>query len=90
MDIPVRSIIRLVRKNNLFDFLGCNPQWFTITGGVQQIADVVLRNFPSQRIHYNSEVEMITPRPEDGVNIFVNGHTEEFDYVVLAVHGDKA
>lgn len=55
-----------------------------------EIADVVLQNFPSRRIHYKSEVEMIVPRPSEGVNIYVNGRTEEFDYVVLAVHGDKA
>lgn len=90
MDIPAHYIIRLVRSNCLFDFLGSNHQWYTVSSGLRGIADAVLRSFPPRRIHYNSEVTMIAPRPANGVNLYVNGRTEEFDYVVLGVHGDKA
>jgi predicted NAD/FAD-binding protein len=88
--IPAKSIIRLVRKHCLLDFLGLNLEWLTIDGSAEQVADTVLQGFDPRRIHYNSEVTAIRPTTFSGVYLFVNGDRKWFDHAILAVPGDKA
>lgn len=62
----------------------------TIPGGTSQYIDVVLKDFPRDRIHLNANVTALTPTKSGPVTMTVNGTEETFDHVILATHGDQA
>jgi predicted NAD/FAD-binding protein len=47
-------------------------------------------DFPRERVHLNSNVEVVKPGENGTVVLHTNGHDEIFDHVILATHGDEA
>ena len=93
LKIPALSVICVIRKRNLFEFLGFRHQWSTIRGSARQITDAIMKDFPTDRLHLNTRVKAIEPSNAHGIDrVIVRTDTvfEEFDHVIIAVHGDEA
>jgi len=81
---------------NLFSFLanhgllgiGRRPQWKTVVGGSRQYVAALAGNLRGE-VRTSSPVTRVE-RIDGGVELTVNGTTEQFDEVVLACHTDQA
>jgi predicted NAD/FAD-binding protein len=64
------------------------PQWRVVKGGSQSYVQAFLARFKGN-VRLQSRVDRIE-RDNEGVTLFVNGHPERFDHVVIASHSDQA
>ena len=88
LEFPARTFVRFFQNHGLLAFKG-QPQWYTVTGGAQTYIDRLTESF-SGRIRSGCGAAQVT-RFEDGVCVTDDsGHSESFDHVVFACHGDQA
>jgi predicted NAD/FAD-binding protein len=85
---PARSLIRFFANHHLLSASG-QPQWYTVTGGAQEYVRRITKPFAS-RVRLSCGAVSIK-RPGNSVAVAdTSGHTEFYDRVVLACHGDEA
>jgi predicted NAD/FAD-binding protein len=63
----------------------------TIKGGSQKYIDAIMKDFPPERIHLNTNVKGVW-NGRKGEVVVETGHgwTTAYDHVILATHGDQA
>ena len=84
---PARTLIRFMANHHLLRASG-QPQWRTVTGGSQEYVTRLTEGF-ADRIRVNCGAARVT-RGEHGAAVTdMRGHTETFDHVVFASHGDE-
>ena len=67
------------------------PQWLTISAGSKAYIDKVMRGFPPNHLRLNTKVTSVTNEKDGRVRLHAEGrHSEVFDHVILATHGDQA
>ncbi|MHB0959764.1 MAG: NAD(P)/FAD-dependent oxidoreductase [Pirellulaceae bacterium] len=88
LDFPARFLVGFLRNHGLLQVRD-RPQWRTITGGARNYVERLVQPL-RDRIRLNFPVTGVT-RFSDHVEIrTVQGETERFDQVVMAVHADEA
>lgn len=85
---PAEAFLRFFNNHGLLSFRN-RPQWRTVVGGSFAYVKAFQRDFTVE-IKLNAGVEKIF-RKEDGVRLqFVDGHSEQYDRVIIATHADQA
>jgi predicted NAD/FAD-binding protein len=88
LEFPARTFVRFFQNHGLLAFTG-QPQWYTVTGGAQNYVDRLTRSY-ADRIRTGCGVRGVM-RLGDGIKVTdQKGHSEIFDHVVFACHGDEA
>jgi predicted NAD/FAD-binding protein len=90
LDFPAITLVRFMWNHHLLNTISARSDWLTIPGGTQQYIDAVMADFPSDRVHFRSEVTSLIPGKDGVVFLSSNDKTEVFDHVILATHGDQA
>lgn len=71
--------------------VAARPQWLTISAGSKAYIDKVMRGFPPNHLRLNTKVTSVTNEKDGRVCLHSEGrHSEVFDHVILATHGDQA
>lgn len=88
MAFPARTLVRFFANHHLMSMNG-QPQWYTVTGGSQEYVKRLAASFAG-RVRFHSGAVAVTradgaAQVRDG-----DGHSERYDHVVLACHGDEA
>ena len=87
-DFPAEAFLRFFKNHGLLS-LRNRPQWKTVVGGSFAYVKAFQQQF-SGEIILNAGVKKIF-READGVRLQLgDGHTEQFDRVVIATHADQA
>ena len=85
---PARFLVEFFDNHGMLELTG-RPKWMTVKGGSQRYVEQLVRPF-QDRLRLSCPVARIE-RFEDRVELTpVDGPTEAFDAVVLAVHSDQA
>src|SRR4051795_287129 len=85
---PARFLVEFFDHHGMLDLTG-RPKWMTVKGGSQRYVEKLVRPF-QDRLRLSCPVARIE-RFADRVDVTpVDGQTESFDEVVLAVHSDQA
>ena len=84
---PASFLAEFLDNHGALQLLG-RPRWRTIPGGARRYVDALVEPF-ADRVHLRAPVRSIRRSPE-GVEIAVDGGSERFDEVVIAVHSDQA
>src|SRR3954447_18815462 len=85
---PARFMVEFFDHHGMLDLIG-RPKWMTVKGGSQRYVDKLVRPF-QERLRLSCPVARIE-RYADHVEVTpVDGESESFDEVVLAVHSDQA
>jgi hypothetical protein len=85
---PTKSFLRFNHNHGLLQ-LRDRPQWRTVTGGSRAYVRRISGPF-RQGVRLNAPVAAVR-RAANGVTVVdASGHSDEFDQVVLACHGDAA
>jgi predicted NAD/FAD-binding protein len=88
LHFPARSLVRFFANHHLLSASG-QPRWHTVTGGSQEYVKRLTAPF-AHRIRTNCGAAAIT-RDNGKVQLRdTQGHTEIYDQVVLASHGDES
>lgn len=87
-DFPAEAFLRFFRNHGLLS-LRNRPQWKTVVGGSFAYVKAFRQQF-SGEIQLNAGAEKVF-READGVQLqFADGHSEQFDRVIIATHADQA
>lgn len=89
MDFPAESFVRFFVNHDLMTGLDSAQRWRTVEGGSRSYVQRLVEKL-GPRVMVNcgvTAVDQSTPRPEV---IFGDGSREQFDQIVLAVHGPAA
>jgi predicted NAD/FAD-binding protein len=85
---PARFLVEFFDNHGMLELTG-RPKWMTVKGGSQRYVDKLVRPF-QDRLRLSCPVARIE-RFDDRVEVTpVDGPSEVFDEVVLAVHSDQA
>jgi predicted NAD/FAD-binding protein len=85
---PARYFVEFFENHGFLNILD-QPQWRVIKGGSRNYIGPITRPF-ANRIRLNSPVVAIT-RSADSVMVkTADGHTDDYDHVVIATHSDQA
>lgn len=88
MAYPAESFVRFFENHGLLT-VNDQPEWYTVAGGSREYVKKIIRPF-SERIRLNTPVACVT-RQQGGARVEdVRGGVQQYDHVVLAVHGDEA
>lgn len=87
---PALTLVRFMWNHHLLNTISGGAAWLTIPGGTKQYIDAVIKDFPKDHIHLNTEITAVTPNDDGTVTICGNGQDLSFDHVILATHGDQA
>ena len=88
-NLPAITFLRFFQNHGLFRFRG-RPQWRTVTGGSQEYVRRVIDAVGAGAIRAATPVQLVRRR-DAGVQLRLNdGHTEDFDGVVIATHAPQA
>jgi len=87
-DFPAAAFLRFFNNHGLLSFRN-RPQWKTVVGGSFSYVKAFRKSFAGE-IRLNAGVEKVF-REGGGVQLqFADGHSENFDRVVIATHADQA
>jgi predicted NAD/FAD-binding protein len=84
---PAAFLARFFDHHRILQLMG-RPSWRSITGGSRRYVEALTAPF-RDRIHLRTPVRQIQRGP-DGVVVALDGSSEHFDEVVIAVHSDIA
>jgi predicted NAD/FAD-binding protein len=71
--------------------VAARPAWLTLKEGGQSYVDAITKGLPSSHMFLNTPVKHVTNDADGRVRLHLeNGHSETYDHVVLATHGDQA
>lgn len=88
LKFPARTFIRFFHNHGLLTVNG-HPQWYTVTGGSRVYVEKLTASFRN-KIRLGCGAVSVT-RAQDDVSVTdTTGHTEKYDHVVFACHGDQA
>ena len=87
LEFPALTLIRFMWNHHLLTSIAARPDWMTIQTGSMEYVNAVLKDFPPENVHLNSEVLGLE---EINGRIIVQFEEDEdlFDHVILACHGD--
>jgi predicted NAD/FAD-binding protein len=78
-------------NHHLLSTFAARPEWLTISTGANTYIDKVMQGFPPNHLRLNTTVTALTNEADGRVRLHTQGgHSEVFDHVVLATHGDQA
>ena len=87
-DYPLFAFIRFFESHGLFK-LARRPTWRTVTGGSRSYVDRIAALTPAS-VRLGCPARAVA-RELDGVVVTdANGHTDQFDEIVIATHADQA
>ncbi|WP_020674671.1 NAD(P)/FAD-dependent oxidoreductase [Geopsychrobacter electrodiphilus] len=87
-DFPAEAFLRFFKNHGLLSVRN-RPQWKTVVGGSFAYVKAFRQEFNGD-IQLNAGVEKVF-READGVRLqFADGHSEQFERVVIACHADQA
>lgn len=89
-EISVDILFRFIYSHHLLSTVSKQPDWLTIPGGSEQYIDAVMKDVPPERIHLNCKITAVAPTEAGAVRLTANGQNQEFDHVILAIHGEQA
>jgi predicted NAD/FAD-binding protein len=85
---PARFLVEFFNHHGMLELTG-RPRWMTVKGGSQRYVEKLVRPF-ADRLRLSCPIAAVR-RFDDRVELTpVDGETEVFDEVVLAVHSDQA
>lgn len=84
---PAVGLLRFLDNHGLLTLVG-RPQWRTVAGGSQRYLDAAVAQ-ERFTVRAGAPVRSVQ-RHDHAVTLVLDGHTEEFDGVVSAVHSDQA
>ncbi|KAK0705028.1 hypothetical protein B0H67DRAFT_603982 [Lasiosphaeris hirsuta] len=91
LEFPALTLVRFLWNHHLLTTVAARPSWLTIPDGSQEYIDKVMKGFPPNHVFLNTEVTAVTNDTDGRVRIhFGPTHSEVFDHVILATHGDQA
>ena len=91
LEFPAITLIRFMWNHHLLTTVTARPTWMTIIGGSKQYIDAVMRDFPEDHVHLNTEIQSLSILENERLAIHrTDGQSEVFDHVILATHGDQA
>ena len=89
---PARSLLRFLDNQGLLTLVN-RPPWRTITGGSKRYIEAAIASRPIN-VRTSTPVRSVRrdgePGAELGVEIELDGASERFDAVIMAVHSDQA
>lgn len=78
-------------NHHLLSTFAARPEWLTISTGSKTYIDKVVQGFPPNHLRLNTTVTALTNEANGRVRLHTQGgHSEVFDHVILATHGDQA
>jgi len=78
-------------NHHLLSTVAARPAWLTIKDGSKAYIDQVMRGFPSNHVFLNTRVTALENEADGRVRVSTEkGHSEVYDHVILATHGDQA
>ena len=87
-EFPVSALLKFLDNHELLQETS-QPKWKTIFGGSIEYVHRIKRNLlKNGAVIHTGESARVARRFNDGVVIASRGKRHEFDYVVMAVHGD--
>lgn len=91
LKFPAVTLIRFMWNHHLLSTFAARPTWMSILGGSQQYIDVVMTDFPKERVHLKTKVTTALSQSDGRVLLeFKDGSQDVYDHVILATHGDQA
>ncbi|KAH7347840.1 amine oxidase [Plectosphaerella cucumerina] len=91
LDFPAVTLVRFMWNHHLLSTIAARPEWLTLKNCGRSYIDAVMRGFPSNHLFLNSTVTHVSNDEDGQVRIHLeDGHTDVFDHVILATHGDQA
>ena len=91
LDFPAITLVRFMWNHHLLTTFSVRPLWRTIKGWAQQYIDIVMRDFPKNRVHTSCEVKSLAVEEDGRIKLrSKDGDLDVFDHVILATHGDQA
>jgi predicted NAD/FAD-binding protein len=87
-DFPAEAFLRFFLNHGLLSVRN-RPQWQTVVGGSIAYVKAFRREFRGE-IHLNAGVAKVDRETDDVRLQFADGHSEQFDRVVIAIHADQA
>lgn len=91
LEFPAITLVRFMWNHHLLTTVAARPTWMTIKGGSRQYIDVVMADFPEDRLHLGIGIQSLQVQEDKEILLQRSDGTEElFDHVILATHGDQA
>lgn len=90
LEFPATTLIRFLWNHHLLNTITTRPPWLTIPGGSNQYIEAVMKDFPQDRVHLNTPVNLAKSDFGSVTLQTAGGFNESFDHVILAIHGDQA
>ena len=90
LQFPAMTLVRFMWNHHLLNTISQRAPWLTIRGGTKRYVDAIMKDFPQERVHLNSEVKSVTNTEDGRVILAVGSQRVEYDHVILATHGDQA
>lgn len=91
LDFPAVTLVRFLWNHHLLSTFAARPEWLTISTGSKTYIDKVVQGFPPNHLRLNTTVTALTNEANGRVRLHTQGgHSEVFDHVILATHGDQA
>ena len=88
LEFPARTFVRFFQNHGLLALTG-QPQWYTVTGGAQNYIDRLTQTFAG-RIRTGCGAAHVSRFDGGACVTDHDGHSQTFDHVVFACHGDQA
>lgn len=91
LEFPAITLVRFLWNHHLLNTIAARPTWMTIPGGTKQYIDIVMKDFPQDRVYLNTAIRTLRNRNDGRVLLLrEDGKEEIYDHVILATHGDQA
>ncbi len=88
LDYPAEAFVRFCDNHGLLN-LGSRPKWRTVVGGSRNYVDKLLADFAGE-LRLSTPVAKVERRGGQVTITDRTGHSDLFDEVVIAAHGDQA
>lgn len=88
-EFPAATFLRFYQNHGLLRFTG-RPQWRTVTGGSHEYVRRIVDALGADAIRAETPVQSVRRRSAGVQLLLKDGHTQEFDGVVIATHAPQA
>ncbi|KAF1991720.1 FAD/NAD(P)-binding domain-containing protein [Aulographum hederae CBS 113979] len=91
LEFPAMTLVRFLWNHHLLTTVAARPPWLTLESFGKSYIDVLMKDFPQERVHLSTPVTALSNEEDGRVKLrFGKNNADVFDHVVLACHGDQA
>jgi predicted NAD/FAD-binding protein len=88
--LPVKALIHSLSDHQLLSMCDTIPRWRRIDPGVKYLIEAMAKDFPLEKLHFQTKVNEITRRSKSQYDLVTsNGKHSHFDHIILTVDGQE-